>query len=198
MAELLMVPSLVISLEDHAPILAHISTSDPPNSTAISESQQLQDPDKLTQPIASQPIWLSSAQLRLKKQLIIGYCNSRSIINKISLLFSLIYSVDYDIFLITETWLHGSIYDKEISPNGYNIYRFDRSSRGGGVLIFVKSSLPSVLSQPMSNLECVSVVIIYYHHTSSSLASIFHLLLMTPIICPFWTSYTTYLLLMIT
>ena len=80
-------------------------------------------------------------------------------LNKIPLLFSLIYSSDYDIFLITETWLHASIYDNEITPNGYSVYRYDRSTRGGGVLIFVKSSLPSTLSPTTFNVESISVII---------------------------------------
>ena len=52
-----------------------------------------------------------------------------------------------------------SIYDNEITPNGYSVYRYDRSTRGGGVLFFVKSSLPSTISPTTFNVESNSVII---------------------------------------
>ena len=39
--------------------------------------------------------------------------------------------------LICETWLSDFVYDHEILPSNYSIYRKDRLSRGGGVLIAV-------------------------------------------------------------
>lgn len=34
-----------------------------------------------------------------------------------------------DILVITETWLHASIHDSEIIPDGYSLLRKDRDSR---------------------------------------------------------------------
>ena len=42
-----------------------------------------------------------------------------------------------DIVMLTETWLSSDIYDNEIIPNNYHIYRNDRSGRGGGNLVAV-------------------------------------------------------------
>ena len=69
--------------------------------------------------------------------------NTKSIVNKLNHFHSLIYSKDYDIIAITETWLSDNILDQEIIPTGYTIYRNDRSSRGGGVMLAVKHSIPS-------------------------------------------------------
>jgi len=67
-----------------------------------------------------------------------------------------VYSNNYDIIAITETWLTNHIYAKEIFPSGYNVIRKDCYSRGGGVLLAFKESLNwSQLSSP-SNLEVVS------------------------------------------
>lgn len=52
---------------------------------------------------------------------------------------SLIEQYKADRVIGTETWLSSATYDTEIIPSelGYNVYRRDRGSRGGGVLIIV-------------------------------------------------------------
>lgn len=59
---------------------------------------------------------------------------------------------DSDIYFLTETWLNGNFSDNEIFPACYNVFRNDRESdfgksRGGGVLIAVKSKL-SLITNP--------------------------------------------------
>ena len=58
---------------------------------------------------------------------------------------------------MTETWLTSFIYDNEILPSKFILYRSDRESRGGGVLIAVNYSKPSILIPSPSNLEVVTV-----------------------------------------
>ena len=58
--------------------------------------------------------------------------NAHSLVNKIDNFQSFVYSNDFKIIAITETWLHDYIYNGEILPTGYTIYRKDGSSRGGG------------------------------------------------------------------
>ena len=54
-----------------------------------------------------------------------------------------------DIIVLTETWLNNSFNDHEILPNDFHVYRRDRYSdrtgRGGGVLIAVRTTLDSCL-----------------------------------------------------
>ena len=59
--------------------------------------------------------------------------------------------------LKNKTWLTHFIYDEEILPKGYTLYRKDRESRGGGVLIAVNDHLPSILFPSPPDLEVVTV-----------------------------------------
>ena len=83
--------------------------------------------------------------------------NAQNLVNKISDFQSFVYSSNYSIICCTETWLCNTIFNNEILPMGYSVYRKDRLSRGGGVLVAVKEGIPcSVLSSP-SELEVVTV-----------------------------------------
>lgn len=85
--------------------------------------------------------------------------NCRSLVNKLSSLNSFVYSSKFMIFCFNETWLNDSIFNNEIIPTGYSIYRKDRSSRGGGILVAVSDLIPSfTISSPVS-LEVITVSI---------------------------------------
>ena len=104
---------------------------------------------------------------------------------------SYIYSTDFSLIAITETWLSNNILDGEVLPTNYIIYRRDRVSRGGGVLLAVKHDLPSVQLLLSSEIESITVEItsnksfivcvvyvppvvddIYYKHLSDLLFSL--------------------------
>lgn len=70
-------------------------------------------------------------------RVIIGQVNINSIRNKFSSLFSMIDN-KIDILLITETKLDDSFPIGQFCIKGYSTpYRLDRSSKGGGIMIFV-------------------------------------------------------------
>ena len=71
-----------------------------------------------------------------------------------------IYSLNFDVIGVTETWLSNMTLDKEIIPYGYFIYRKDRTSRGGGVLVAIKNTISSRLVQSPLNLELSAVELI--------------------------------------
>ena len=83
--------------------------------------------------------------------------NSRSIVNKLNVFQSFVYSSIYKIIAVTETWLNLQILDNEILPTNFVIYRKDRDSRGGGVMLAVHESLQSKLIVSPFNLEVLSV-----------------------------------------
>ena len=87
----------------------------------------------------------------------IGVWNTRSIVNKPSLLQSLVSSKNLDIACITETWLSSSVRNYEIAPHSYTFFRRDRNSRGGGVLIAVSVRFPSRLILASDLIEMVVV-----------------------------------------
>lgn len=96
---------------------------------------------------------------RLVPDRCLGIWNARSIVNKLSFLQSLVSSKALDILCVTETWLSPLIFDTEIAPHNYSIFRRDRDSRGGGVLIAISNDIPSriVLSCPKTELIVVEV-----------------------------------------
>lgn len=71
----------------------------------------------------------------------------------------MIYSSSYDIFLVTETWLTPAIFNNELLPSDYIVYRLDRESRGGGVAIFAKSALNTSLFVNDGSIEGISIVL---------------------------------------
>ena len=46
-----------------------------------------------------------------------------------------------DIVCVTETWLHNDIPDGVFCPRQYNVIRYDRGNRGGGVALFVRNGI---------------------------------------------------------
>jgi ribonucleases P/MRP protein subunit RPP40 len=71
------------------------------------------------------------------------YFNARSLVKKTDWLEALKDSLDPDIIGITETWCNDNISDAELAISGYDMFRRDRigTTRGGGVLLYVRSSL---------------------------------------------------------
>jgi exonuclease III len=78
--------------------------------------------------------------------------NAQSIVNKLPELHYLMYSCNFDIICITETWLKSEITDGLIDPQAcFRVIRCDRSeSRGGGVSILVSKKLHAVVI-PVTN-----------------------------------------------
>ena len=57
----------------------------------------------------------------------------------------------------TETWLSNTIFDYEIVPAHYTIFRNDRPTRGGGVMITIKDCIPVTFVSKPTQVEAVSV-----------------------------------------
>ena len=65
----------------------------------------------------------------------------------------------YSVYCVTETWLSSFVFDNEIFSPGYTIFREDRGTRGGGVLVPVKDSNPYKQIPSRSYLEVATVSI---------------------------------------
>ena len=77
---------------------------------------------------------------------LLGYLNCRSVCNKALELCDLIADGEFDLCVLTETWLKGDIRDEpiiaELKPNGYKIHHISRcKTRGGGVALLYKDTL---------------------------------------------------------
>ena len=70
------------------------------------------------------------------------YSNCRSLLNKLPLLYHLLDSKKFHVLLFCETWLQDIHTDNLLnSSSGYNVFRYDRKTRGGGVCIFTHPNL---------------------------------------------------------
>ena len=81
------------------------------------------------------------------------YTNFRNIVNKFQQFQSLVYSKSFDIIGLTETWLSDSIFNNEILPSNFTMYRQDCQSRGGGVLMAVNDKISSQKLPLSANLN---------------------------------------------
>jgi len=91
--------------------------------------------------------------------------NARSIVNKICELHDVLYNASYDMYLISETWLHGGICSGLLDPNDqYTVLRSDPTvSRGGGVCALIHKNLcivPVNIDDEFSDLEVFSFDVI--------------------------------------
>jgi len=80
--------------------------------------------------------------------------NFQSARGKVAEIHNLLLSTKPDILIGTETWLDQEINTCEIFPREYSVYRRDRPSRGGGVLIAVRDGLSSVQEPLPSHPDC--------------------------------------------
>ena len=67
----------------------------------------------------------------------------------------------FDILCITESWLGDDISDDQIHLDGYFVYRRDRGSTGGGIVVYVKQDLACHRHETLKPVEaeglCLSV-----------------------------------------
>ena len=62
--------------------------------------------------------------------------NARSLCNKLDDLSLFLSEQNIDICCVTETRFNSNVPDSLICPKGYAVFRYDRSTPGGGVAIF--------------------------------------------------------------
>ena len=69
--------------------------------------------------------------------------NIRNLLNKLDEIRYIINTLKSRIHLIlfTETWLNSSVLDEEVSIPGYTVFRKDRRSKGGGVIMYTRDDL---------------------------------------------------------
>lgn len=74
----------------------------------------------------------------------------------------------YDIIVLSETWLFPEIRDSELGLTGFQIFRLDRNSstnagsRGGGVLVAIRSNLKaSLITTDINCIEQLFIILSY-------------------------------------
>ena len=67
--------------------------------------------------------------------------NISSLPNKIDELYYIASSSNSAVIVITETKLDNTVYDSEVTVDGYNIVRNDRNRNGGGVACYIRNNI---------------------------------------------------------
>ena len=92
-------------------------------------------------------------------ELILGHLNINSIPNKFEVLKFMIDN-NIDIFLISETKLDDSFPSAQFLIKGFSaLYRFDRNSKGVGLLFYVREDIPSKILTYSSNCDIKTYLI---------------------------------------
>lgn len=84
--------------------------------------------------------------------------NARSLVNKVIDFNAFVDHHRPDIICVTESWLSQDIPSSLVCPSDYNAVRFDRSTKGGGVIVFIRKLLNFTLVNiptEFSNIEIV-------------------------------------------
>ena len=68
-------------------------------------------------------------------------------------------SKKFDIIAVSETWLHKNIYDNEILLAGYTLFRSDRGTKGGGVMLAINDELTYKQLTVPDTIEALEVII---------------------------------------
>ena len=98
--------------------------------------------------------------MEYKHGLRILYYNARSLLPKMDELRAVNEASKPDIACIVETWLDGDITDGELLLPNFQLFRRDRNRHGGGVALYVSSSLVcNMLCDGSPDLEFISVSI---------------------------------------
>ena len=85
--------------------------------------------------------------------------NSRNIMNKKSELNIIVHDIDPHILGITESWANKDITDAELGLEGYVMFRKDSMGRrGGGVLVYVKYTIPAYEIQLREEADCEEAI----------------------------------------
>ena len=64
---------------------------------------------------------------------------------------------NYELIGITETCATESVNDAELCIEGYNMFRKDRGSRGGGLILYIKNTMRASLSQSQRGTNALTV-----------------------------------------
>ena len=92
-------------------------------------------------------------------KLILGHTNINSIRNKFEAL-KFIIDNNLDMFLISETKLDDSFPTVQFLIKGFSApYRFDRNSKGGGLLLYIREDIPSKILTYSSNCDIETLLV---------------------------------------
>ena len=113
---------------------------------------------------------LSNFCKRNSKKLIFSHLNVNSIANKFVELSPLLSKGFTDIFFISETKLDNSFPNGQFAADGFVSHRQDRNSNGGGLMVFVKNTVPHRIRNDIAvNSEGIECIVLQVKNSSSNM-----------------------------
>jgi hypothetical protein len=105
---------------------------------------------------------LHDFRCRFSKKLIFGHLNINSIRNKFGEICDILNNNYVDIFGLSESKVDDSFPSAQFDVKDYKLHRQDRTIHGGGLMLYIKSSIPhrrrnDLLSDSMSGIECIVI-----------------------------------------
>ena len=91
------------------------------------------------------------------------HVNIRSLLPKFVLFTALAHSANPDVLAVSESWLRKTAKNSDILIPNYNIFRLDRSAKGGGVAIYCKDSLQSSVLLSRSEPKQFELLLLKIH-----------------------------------
>ena len=85
---------------------------------------------------------LASFRKKFHKNFVFGYLNINSLRNKIGEVSEILTNNYVDVLCLAETKLDASFTSSQFQITDYKVHRKDRNEYGGGLLVYVKASLP--------------------------------------------------------
>ena len=99
---------------------------------------------------------LRKRRLNNPKNPIIGHLNVNSIRNKTDSIKTII-NRNLDILLLTETKLDDSFPDNQFTIEGYRLFRKDRNSHGGGLILYINDDIPCrIIDLNLTGIEVIA------------------------------------------
>lgn len=105
----------------------------------------------------------------------IAHLNVRSIANKCAVIYNLILDMNISVLSVNETWLNNLTSNEYLGFLGFKIFRLDRDSRGGGVMLLIRNKFNAVLENTLSNasIELLHVSISFPNSADLNIVSIY-------------------------
>ena len=91
------------------------------------------------------------------RNMIITHLNINSIRYKVGTIHSILNDNLVDVFAITETKIDASFPDEQFKVSDFSLHRCDRTNRGGGVAVYVRSAIPHCHSPDIDKYFCEGV-----------------------------------------
>ena len=104
------------------------------------------------------------------------HLNVRSLWPKIDLLKAWLTYNKPHVITLSETWLNNNISDNEVKLDNYVLFRKDRGSRGGGLMMYISSNLTAERVSPTVNplhFECLFVKITLHENKRLIIGNIY-------------------------